>query len=108
MIAALLPLLPFVPMVVLIIVSCCRRAPCPLCGELLRTRAFRRTKRQWAHGGFVCEQCDCEVSISGHLIDPSTPVSMAVIVTWLCVLGLVVAINVLIGLRIYATIADRL
>lgn len=48
---------------------------CPDCNKPLAAiqSPFRKSKRQWVEGGFLCDHCGCETDIAGRKIDAGTP-----------------------------------
>lgn len=67
-----------------------RGADCPNCGARLSgiVSPFRKTLRQWIHGGYVCPTCGCEVERSGKRVDPSAPLKVSPFIAQMVILTL--------------------
>ena len=72
--AALLPLLMFVPFFVLLLGFGRRRRDCPDCGQPLpRIQSpFTKTRRQWVEGGYLCGNCGYETDLAGQKVVTGT------------------------------------
>ena len=70
-----LPLLPFVVFFAAMLLM--GKRSCPDCGERLSNfqSPLTKTRRQWIEGGYLCRRCGCESDLSGHRIEPGTPLS---------------------------------
>jgi hypothetical protein len=51
-----------------------RGKSCPDCAKALPLfqSPFTKTKRQWVEGGYVCQNCGCEVDIAGAKVAAGT------------------------------------
>lgn len=91
--SAMLPaLMAFAPFFAILLFCAMRRQkPCPDCGEPLpETQSpFRRTRRQWLEGGYLCRKCGCEVDIAGRKVLAGTPLRVRSFVAGIVLLTLV-------------------
>ena len=76
--SSMYPVLIYAPFFIYLMHVMIRGAICPDCGERLHglISPFKKTKRQWIEGGYVCPVCGCEVNMSGGKVPPNTPVRM--------------------------------
>jgi len=52
-----------------------RRVDCPDCGAPLPAfmSPFRKTRRMWRAGGYLCARCGCETDMAGRKVADDTP-----------------------------------
>ena len=52
-----------------------RRVDCPECGDRLPVfySPFRKTRRVWRAGGYLCARCGCETNMAGQKVTADTP-----------------------------------
>jgi hypothetical protein len=70
-----LPVLPFAVFFAWLFRFGMRRGKrCPDCGDRLPIiqAPFKKTKRQWIEGGYLCPSCSCEVDIAGRKVPAGT------------------------------------
>jgi hypothetical protein len=48
---------------------------CPDCGATLPIicSPFKKTRRMWRAGGYLCDQCGCETNMAGQKVTADTP-----------------------------------
>ena len=48
---------------------------CPDCGDTLPIvcSPFKRTRRMWRSGGYLCTRCGCETNMAGQKVTADTP-----------------------------------
>jgi hypothetical protein len=70
---SMLPML--VPFVFLIVYGVGRAPQCPDCGSTLPVwvSPFKKTRRMWRAGGFLCARCGCETDFAGQKVTAATP-----------------------------------
>jgi hypothetical protein len=70
-----LPLLPFLAALAVVLIRVRRRVACPDCGDRLPTLCspFRKTRRMWRAGGYLCPRCGCEADAAGQKVTAATP-----------------------------------
>jgi hypothetical protein len=51
------------------------RVQCPDCGETLPLfySPFKKTRRMWRAGGYLCARCGCETDAAGRKVTADTP-----------------------------------
>jgi hypothetical protein len=51
------------------------RVQCPDCGETLPLfySPFKKTRRMWRAGGYLCARCGCETNMAGQKVTADTP-----------------------------------
>jgi DNA-directed RNA polymerase subunit RPC12/RpoP len=51
------------------------RVKCPDCGETLPLfySPFKKTRRMWRAGGYLCARCGCETNMAGQKVTADTP-----------------------------------
>jgi hypothetical protein len=51
------------------------RVNCPDCGETLPLfySPFKKTRRMWRAGGYLCARCGCETNMAGQKVTADTP-----------------------------------
>jgi hypothetical protein len=61
--------------VVFIYFQAMQRKVCPHCNQPLPLyySPFKKTKRQWVEGGYVCPHCGCESDVTGREVPAGTP-----------------------------------
>jgi hypothetical protein len=61
--------------VVLFLRFAMRRVNCPDCGAPLPAliSPFRKTRRMWRAGGYLCARCGCETDAAGRKVTADTP-----------------------------------
>lgn len=71
MLIAMLLLVPFA----FLLYQTFHRVKCPDCGEMLPLfySPFKKTRRMWRAGGYLCAQCGCETNIAGQKVTADTP-----------------------------------
>ncbi len=71
----LLPLLPLLAVLAFVLFHQSRRVACPDCGALLPVlySPFKKTRRMWRAGGYLCAQCGCETNMAGRKVTADTP-----------------------------------
>jgi DNA-directed RNA polymerase subunit RPC12/RpoP len=71
----LLSMLPLLAALVFILYQALRRVQCPDCGELLPVlySPFRKTRRMWRAGGYLCARCGCETDTAGRKVTADSP-----------------------------------
>lgn len=54
------------------------RANCPDCGESLPglVSPFKKSRRMWLSGGYLCTNCGCETNIAGQKVTSDTPAAL--------------------------------
>ena len=74
---------------------------CPDCGETLPLfySPFKKTRRMWRAGGYLCARCGCETNMAGQKVTADTP--PAPFPTLQCAL---LAVFLLIGVGLVATL----
>ena len=52
-----------------------RRVMCPDCGDQLPMfySPFKKTRRMWLAGGYLCPRCGCETDMAGRKVTADTP-----------------------------------
>jgi hypothetical protein len=52
-----------------------RRVKCPDCGATLPIfySPFKKTRRMWRAGGYLCDRCGCETNMAGEKVTADTP-----------------------------------
>jgi hypothetical protein len=69
---SMLPL--FVPIAFLLFAAI-RRVNCPDCGDTLPViySPFKKTRRMWRAGGYLCGRCGCETNMAGQKVTADMP-----------------------------------
>jgi DNA-directed RNA polymerase subunit RPC12/RpoP len=67
-------LLPFLVALVVVLSSALRPVACPDCGAPLPAllSPFRKTRRMWREGGYLCARCGCETDTAGRKVTADT------------------------------------
>jgi len=67
-----------------------RQKPCPDCGEPPPgiQSAFKKAKRQWLEGGYICRKCGCEVDTACRKVPAGTAPRVRSFVTGIVLLTL--------------------
>jgi len=70
-----LPLSPFLAALAFVLFHARRRVACPDCGDRLPALCspFRKTRRMWRAGGYLCPRCGCETDAAGQKVTAATP-----------------------------------
>jgi hypothetical protein len=71
----LLSMLPFLVTLAFILYQAFRRVDCPDCGDPLPLfySPFKKTRRMWRAGGYLCARCGCETNLAGQKVTADTP-----------------------------------
>jgi hypothetical protein len=71
----LIPLSPLLVPLVFFLWYALRRVDCPDCGAPLPMfySPFRKTRRMWRAGGYLCARCGCETDMAGRKVTTYTP-----------------------------------
>jgi hypothetical protein len=71
----LIPLLPLLVPLVFFLWHALRRVDCPDCGAPLPIvySPFRKTRRMWRAGGYLCARCGCETDTAGRKVTTDAP-----------------------------------
>ena len=62
----------FLPLFLMILLPMmAKRRNCPRCSNSLDVfqSPFKKTKRQWLHGGYTCTSCGAEIDPNGNLVE---------------------------------------
>jgi|SRR5262245_35237227 len=70
----LIPLAPLLVPFVFVLWYALRRRECPDCGAPLPLfySPFRKTRRMWRAGGYLCARCGCETDTAGRKVTAGT------------------------------------
>jgi hypothetical protein len=70
----LIPLSPLLVPLVFFLWHALRRVDCPDCGAPLPIfySPFRKTRRMWRAGGYLCARCGCETDTAGRKVTADT------------------------------------
>jgi hypothetical protein len=70
------------------------RVQCPDCGETLPLfySPFKKTRRMWRAGGYLCARCGCETDAAGRKVTADTPLPPFPARQW-AVLGILLLIG---------------
>src|SRR5262245_58335603 len=71
----LIPLSPLLVSLGFVLWDALRSRDCPDCGAPLPIfySPFRKTRRMWLAGGYLCSQCGCETDMAGRKVTAATP-----------------------------------
>lgn len=71
----LLSMLPIVAVLLFVLYHTLRRIQCPDCGDTLPLlySPFKKTRRMWRAGGYLCARCGCETNRAGQKVTADTP-----------------------------------
>ena len=83
------------------------RVKCPDCGETLPLfcSPFKKTRRMWRAGGYLCARCGCETNMAGQKVTADTPpapfptLHCALLAVFLLIGGGLVATLIVVGER---------
>jgi hypothetical protein len=73
-----------------------RAVKCPDCGDTLPMfcSPFKKTRRMWQVGGYLCARCGCETNMAGQKVTADTPPAPFPTRTWaLLAVGLLVGVG---------------
>lgn len=90
----------------ILLTNAMRGQTCPNCGQWLPgvVSPFRKTKRQWIEGGYVCTNCGCEMDVAGrrYATVSTAPRTSRAMISVLAISAL--AILMLVGVALVSTI----
>jgi len=69
---------------------------CPDCGDTLPLfgSPFKKTRRMWRAGGYLCARCGCETTMAGQKVTADTPPASFPTLQWaLLAVGLLVGVG---------------
>jgi DNA-directed RNA polymerase subunit RPC12/RpoP len=71
----LISLLPLLVPFAFLLFQVLHRVKCPDCGETLPLfpSPFKKTRRMWRAGGYLCTRCGCETNMAGQKVTADTP-----------------------------------
>src|SRR5205823_1457053 len=71
----LISLLPLLVPFAFLLYYALRPVKCPDCGDTLPTiySPFKKTRRMWRAGGYLCARCGCETNMAGQKVTADTP-----------------------------------
>jgi len=71
----LISILPALVPLAFLIYFALHRIKCPDCGDTLPIlySPFKRTRRMWLAGGYLCARCGCETNMAGQKVTADTP-----------------------------------
>jgi len=71
----LISLLPLLVPLAFLLYQAFHRVNCPDCGETLPLfySPFKKTRRMWRAGGYLCARCGCETNMAGQRVTADTP-----------------------------------
>jgi hypothetical protein len=80
----LIPLSPLLVPLVFFVWHALRRVDCPDCGAPLPplVSPFRKTRRMWRAGGYLCARCGCETDSAGRKVTADAPLPPAPARQW--------------------------
>ena len=60
------------------------RVKCPDCGETLPLfySPFKKTRRMWRAGGYLCARCACETDTTGRKVTAESPLPPVPVLQW--------------------------
>jgi hypothetical protein len=93
-----LPLLPLLAAMAVVLFHAMRRVRCPDCGDPLPVfySPFKKTRRMWRAGGYLCPRCGCETDSAGQKVTAATPPAPFPTLQW-AVLAVLLATGVGLG-----------
>jgi hypothetical protein len=96
------PMMPFVVFFTILVFVTLRGVTCPDCHEHLSgfISPFKKTKRQWLDGGYVCSKCGCEVTMAGAKVPANMPLRFRSYVQILGILSLSIGVSLVLHLII--------
>jgi hypothetical protein len=70
-----LSMAPFLVALASVLFLALRRVMCPDCGDPLPLfySPFKKTRRMWRAGGYLCPRCGCETDTAGRKVTADTP-----------------------------------
>jgi hypothetical protein len=71
----LISMLPLLVPFAFLLFQALRRVKCPVCGDTLPllVSPFKKTRRMWRAGGYLCARCGCETNATGQKVTAVTP-----------------------------------
>ena len=71
----LLSMLPFLAALAFVFILSLRHVKCRACGDALPPicSPFKKTRRMWRVGGYLCARCGCETDMAGQAVTAETP-----------------------------------
>ena len=71
----LISMLPLLVPLVFLLYYALHPVKCPDCGDTLPIvcSPFKRTRRMWLAGGYLCARCGCETNMAGKKVTADTP-----------------------------------
>jgi DNA-directed RNA polymerase subunit RPC12/RpoP len=71
----LISMLPLLVPFAFLLFGAFRRVKCPDCGETLPLfySPFKKTRRMWRAGGYLCTRCGCETNTAGQKVTADMP-----------------------------------
>lgn len=73
-----------------------RRVKCPDCSETLPVfySPFKKSRRMWRAGGYLCARCGCETNMAGQKVSADTPPAPFPTLQWaLLAIGLLAGVG---------------
>jgi DNA-directed RNA polymerase subunit RPC12/RpoP len=104
----LLILTPFLAALAFVLFHALRRVRCPDCGDPLPVlySPFRKTRRMWRRGGYLCARCGCETDLAGRKVTADTAVPPSAPAQWALAAGLFLAgLGLLAGFKVAVSTA---
>jgi DNA-directed RNA polymerase subunit RPC12/RpoP len=97
----LISILPLLVPLAIVLYFALHPVKCPDCGDTLPIfySPFKRTRRMWRAGGYLCARCGCETNMAGQKVTADTP--PAPFPTLQCAL---LAVGLLVGAGLAATL----
>lgn len=73
----LVSILPFLVPLAFVLYHALRNVRCPECGDPLPPfcSPWRKTRRMWRAGGYLCNRCGCEANAAGQKVTADTPLT---------------------------------
>jgi DNA-directed RNA polymerase subunit RPC12/RpoP len=90
----LISMLPLLVPFAFLLFQALHRVKCPDCGETLPLflSPFKKTRRMWRAGGYLCARCGCETDAAGRKVTADTPLPPFPARQW-AVLGILLLIG---------------
>ncbi len=97
----LLSMLPLLVPIAFLLFHALHRVKCPDCGETLPllVSPFKKTRRMWRAGGYLCARCGCETNAAGQKVTADTPAAPVPTLQWA-----LLAVFLLIGVGLVASL----